>query len=120
MPLISVVIPAYNEERSLKILLNKILAVPLRLTRFTIEIIVVDDGSKDKTGEIASTTPGVRYVRQNNQGKGAAVQRGVQEAHGEYLLVQDADLEYEPDDYVRMLLALPSGGQAAIYGSRTQ
>src|SRR4051812_13864915 len=94
--LLSVVIPAYNEARTIGELLKKILAVPMQSTRFQLEVIVVDDGSTDATADVAAAFDRVRVIRQNNQGKGAAVQRGMKECTGDYLLVQDADLEYEP------------------------
>jgi dolichol-phosphate mannosyltransferase len=118
MKVLSVIIPAYNEERTIRPLLERILAVPLGAAGFNPEIIVVDDGSRDRTAEIAESFAQVRLIRQSNQGKGAAVQRGVREARGDYLLVQDADLEYDPADYVAMLKALPAQGEGVVYGSR--
>ncbi|MBV9080812.1 MAG: glycosyltransferase family 2 protein, partial [Elusimicrobia bacterium] len=87
MKTISVVIPAYNEERFIGTLLEKIRSVPLDQVDFRADIVVVDDGSKDRTSEIASAVPGVRCFRQANAGKGAAVQAGVARAEGEYVLV---------------------------------
>jgi dolichol-phosphate mannosyltransferase len=115
---LSVIIPAYNEARTIGELLKRIQAVPLRDTAFQLELIVVDDGSKDTTAEVARSFGNVRVIRQENQGKGAAVQRGVRECSGDYLLVQDADLEYDPLDYLAMLHALPSEVPAVVYGSR--
>jgi dolichol-phosphate mannosyltransferase len=120
MNVLSVVIPAYNEERTIGILLEDIRSVPLKETGFKIEIIVVDDGSTDKTAKIVSSFKNVRYIHQTNQGKGAAVQRGVRECTGDFLLVQDADLEYDSRDYIPMLHALPTWGAAVIYGSRVK
>jgi glycosyltransferase involved in cell wall biosynthesis len=121
MKTLSIVIPAYNEAAFIGTLLKAIVEVPVEELGYTKEIIVVDDGSKDATAEIARGIPGVRvFVQVPNQGKGAAVQRGVREATGDYILVQDADLEYSPSDYLPMLRALnEAGGRAAIYGSRT-
>jgi glycosyltransferase involved in cell wall biosynthesis len=120
MKTVSIVIPAYNEEKFIGKLLQLIKDVPTETLGYRKEIIVVDDGSKDKTFEIASCHQGVRVLKQvPNQGKGAAVQRGVRECSGDYVLVQDADLEYDPQDYLGMLKALNRHPGAAIYGSRT-
>src|SRR5580658_7370478 len=118
MPLLSIVIPAYNEEAFIGELLRQILAVDTESLGFPKEIVVVDDGSRDRTGEIARSFAGVRVFTQvPNQGKGRAVQRGIQESAGDYILVQDADLEYDPRDYRRLLLALKKGADS-VYGSR--
>jgi len=122
MKKLSIIIPAYNEENFIGELLNKILSVPLDSIGFDKEIIVVDDCSKDKTGEVVKKFPQVKYLRQEiNQGKGAAVQRGVSASTGEWFLVQDADLEYDPQDYIPMLKELlkDENRSLAIYGSRT-
>jgi len=119
MSILSVIIPAYNEERTIGALLERITAVPIGQTSFQLEIMVIDDGSSDRTAEIAASMKGGRCIRQANQGKGAAVQRGVLDCGGDYLLVQDADLEYDPKDYLPMLQALPETGWAVVYGSRT-
>lgn len=118
MPTVSIVIPAYNEEAFIAKLLERILQVPTESIGFTKEIIVVDDGSVDATSAQVARFPSARLIRQKNQGKGAAVQRGVREATGDYVLVQDADLEYSPDDYIPMLMALQDRGNVAVYGSR--
>lgn len=119
MPLLSIVIPAYNEAEFIGTLLQRILAVPTEPLGFAKEIVVVDDGSKDDTAKIARGFAGVKVFTQvPNQGKGKAVQRGIRESTGEYVLVQDADLEYDPMDYLPLLRAL--GPRAdTVYGSRT-
>lgn len=122
MPVLSIVIPAYNEGAFIGELLEKIAAVPVEQAGFTQEILVVDDGSKDSTGEVARAFAerhsNVRVFTQvPNQGKGKAVQRGIQEANGDYILIQDADLEYDPSDYVALLEGLSRGD--VVYGSRT-
>jgi glycosyltransferase involved in cell wall biosynthesis len=120
LPRLSVVIPAYNEERFIGSLLARIEAADIASLGFEKEVIVVDDGSRDRTFEIASARPGVRVLKQvPNQGKGAAVQRGIRDATGDWVLVQDADLEYDPEDYRALLGAIPAEGLAAVYGSRT-
>ena len=119
MKLLSVVIPAYNEERFIGTLLDRIKAVDLSPLGFTMELIVVDDKSKDRTAEIVAAIPGVRLVRQaKNGGKGRAVRAGIAAATGDLLIIQDADLEYDPQDYVPMLRALLDGEADIIYGSR--
>ena len=119
MPTLSIVIPAYNEERFVGTLLEQIKAVDL--SRFAVdkEIIVVDDCSKDRTAAIVAAVPGVHLVRMPvNGGKGRAVRAGIERATGEYLIIQDADLEYDPSDYVPMVDALLSGRGDVVYGSR--
>lgn len=119
MPVLSIVIPAFNEAEFIGTLLARIAAVPTESLGYSKEIIVIDDGSKDDTGKIAAGFPGVTVLTQvPNQGKGRAVQRGIREATGDYVLVQDADLEYNPEDYMRLLAAL-APGVGAVYGSRT-
>jgi len=118
MPKVSIVVPAYNEEAFIGTLLDLVLSVDTESLGFSKEIIVVDDGSKDGTSALVRRFSGVRLVQQKNQGKGRAVQRGIQEATGDYILVQDADLEYDPADYIPMLAKLAKLG-GAVYGSRT-
>jgi glycosyltransferase involved in cell wall biosynthesis len=119
MPIVSIVIPAYNEAEFIGTLLDRIAAVPTESLGFQKEIIVVDDGSKDNTAKIASSFPGVKVFTQvPNQGKGRAVQRGIRESIGDWVLVQDADLEYDPGDYLELLRALKPGIDS-VYGSRT-
>jgi glycosyltransferase involved in cell wall biosynthesis len=116
---LSVVIPAYNEERFIGILLRHIKAVDLSSLGVGKELIVVDDGSRDRTAEIVAEEPGVLLHRMpQNGGKGAAVRAGIAAATGDYLIIQDADLEYDPNDYVPMLRSLLSGEADVIYGSR--
>ena len=116
---LSIVIPAYNEEAFIGTLLERIAAVDLTPLGLEKELIVVDDCSRDRTAAIAETHAGVRVHRQpRNGGKGAAVRTGIGLATGEYLLIQDADLEYDPRDYVPMVEALLAGRGDIIYGSR--
>jgi glycosyltransferase involved in cell wall biosynthesis len=119
MKKLSIVVPAYNEEASIGKLLPRILEVDTESLGFEKEIVVVDDGSKDRTSEDVKKFPEVRLVQQDNAGKGKAVQRGIAECTGDYVLVQDADLEYEPQDYIPMLRALAEHPKSLVYGSRT-
>jgi dolichol-phosphate mannosyltransferase len=119
MPVISIVIPAYNEEKSIGTLLERIFAVDTEGLGFTKEVIVVNDGSKDRTAEVVQRFPRVRLFNQvPNQGRGAALKRGIQEATGDHILFQDADLEYDPADYPVLLRSLRPGGAECIYGNR--
>ncbi len=116
---LSIVIPAYNEERFIGTLLDQILAVDLSSLGVDKEIIVVDDGSRDRTVEIARGFDSVRvHSLDRNCGKGEAVKAGLARARGEYIVIQDADLEYDPNDYRPMLEALRERGADAVYGSR--
>jgi glycosyltransferase involved in cell wall biosynthesis len=116
---LSIVIPAYNEERFIATLLQQIRDLDLAALGFTKEVIVVDDCSTDRTAEIVAEMPDVRLIRQRpNAGKGRAVRAGIAAATGELLIIQDADLEYDPRDYVPMLQALRDGRADVVYGSR--
>jgi glycosyltransferase involved in cell wall biosynthesis len=119
MPTLSIVIPAYNEARFIGTLLQQIQAVDLAALGIRKQIIVVDDCSTDDTAAIAGAMAGVTVKRMPvNGGKGAAVRAGIDLATGDYLIIQDADLEYDPNDYVPMLQALLSGSGDVVYGSR--
>src|SRR3954453_10031092 len=119
MPILSVVIPAFNEEPFIGALLGKIQGVDLGPFGVQKEIIVVDDCSADRTAQIAEAVAGVIVVRMAvNGGKGRAGGAGIERATGEYLIIQDADLEYDPQDYIPMMKALLSGSADVVYGSR--
>ncbi len=119
MPTLSIVIPAYNEERFIGTLLEQIQAVDLTSLGIDKQIIVVDDCSSDRTAAIAGGVAGATLHRMPvNGGKGKAVRAGISLATGDYLIIQDADLEYDPNDYVPMLQALLSGRGDVVYGSR--
>ena len=119
MSTLSIVIPAYNEERFIGALLEKIQAVDLASMEIEKEILVVDDCSRDRTAEIVSAIPGITLLRmERNGGKGRAVRAGIAAATGDLLIIQDADLEYDPEDYVPMLKALVKGRADIVYGSR--
>lgn len=119
MRVLSVVIPAYNEERFIGALIEKIGAVDLAPLGYGTEVIVVDDCSTDRTAAVAAQAPGVRLIRmEKNGGKGRAVRAGIAAASGDLLIIQDADLEYDPQDYAPMVRALLDGRADIVYGSR--
>jgi dolichol-phosphate mannosyltransferase len=116
---LSIVIPAYNEERFIGTLLERILALDLSPVGLQKEIVVVNDCSRDRTADVVAGFPQVRLHNQpKNAGKGAAVRAGIGLATGEYLIIQDADLEYDPADYIPMFQKLKEPGVDAVYGSR--
>ena len=117
---VSIIIPAFNEEAFIGKLLDKIRQGDTCEVGFSKEIIVIDDGSTDQTAEIVHqcADSDLRLVKQANQGKGRAVQNGISYATGDCILVQDADLEYDPDDYIQMLRNMTSTN-TVVYGSRT-
>lgn len=118
-PVVSIVIPAYNEAASIGKLLEVILSVDLTSIGWDREIIVVDNGSKDTTGEIAQKFKGVRCFRiEKNKGKGDATRQGIREAKGDWILIQDADLEYDPHDYPALLALAKKSDRISVYGSR--
>lgn len=118
MPLISVVIPVYNEAATLETLVGRVLAQP-----YPFQVILVDDGSSDESPAIgrrlAEAHPAVEFVAQpENRGKGAALHTGFAHARGDFVLVQDADLEYDPRDYPLLLEPLLDGRAEVVFGSR--
>ena len=113
-PLVSIVVPAYNEAATIEEVLRRLSAVPFRS-----EVIVVDDGSTDGTADLVAAVDGVRLIRRaQNAGKGAAVRDGVAATSGAIVLIQDADLEYDPKDLPRLLDPLLGGHADAVYGTR--
>lgn len=116
---VSIVIPCYNERSTIMSLLARVRAVDLPYER---EVIVVDDGSTDGTREILGALDGdpnvLVILQEQNFGKGAALRAGFQRASGDAVVIQDADLEYDPDDYPRLLRPIAEGQADVVYGSR--
>jgi dolichol-phosphate mannosyltransferase len=116
--LLSIIIPSYNESSYLLELINKIKSVRIDKKVFDLEIIVVDDGSTDNTQEVLSKIENIKIIYQKNSGKGGAVQKGIKHCSGDYILIQDADLEYDPNDYPQLLKPILGQDKIAIFGSR--
>jgi glycosyltransferase involved in cell wall biosynthesis len=116
-PLLSVVMPVFNERETIEEIVTRVLAVPLR-----IELIVVDDGSTDGTREMLPDLQrrhGFKLVLQpKNQGKGAALRRGFREVTGDLVVIQDADLEYSPEEFPQLIDLICQGRADVVYGSR--
>jgi glycosyltransferase involved in cell wall biosynthesis len=117
-PVLSVIVPCFNERPTIAELLKRVITVPVAK-----EILVVDDGSTDGSDSViealARREPSIRLLRQGrNQGKGAALRRGFAEARGEVVIVQDADLEYDPREFLRMIQPILDGDADVVYGSR--
>ncbi len=117
---VSIIIPAYNEEMFIAAIIEKVQAVVLPQGLLK-EIVIVDDGSKDRTKEILgsfSGLPGIIVIHQENQGKTGALLTGIRASTGDILLVQDADLEYNPAQYPQLLMPILNGQTQVVYGSR--
>jgi glycosyltransferase involved in cell wall biosynthesis len=116
MSKLSICVPVYNEEKTVRELLDKVLAVPLDK-----EVIVVDDGSTDKTAEVLQEyvgNPLVKIIVKQNGGKGTALREAFKQVSGDYVVIQDADLEYSPNDFVAMLEVAKKTNSLVVYGSR--
>lgn len=124
MKKLSIVIPAYNEEKTITVILDKVKDVVL-VNQIEKEIIVVNDCSRDKTEETIKNYiqqhPDLNisyYKHEINKGKGAALHTGIGKATGDYVIIQDADLEYDPDEYNLLIVPVLKGNADVVYGSR--
>jgi glycosyltransferase involved in cell wall biosynthesis len=118
--ILSILIPAYNEKKTIAEILERIESVNLDDISFEKEIIIIDDGSTDGTKEILNGLEGKYKIiyHSQNKGKGAAIRTGLERASGDYVIIQDADLEYDPQDYRKMIESAIKNRAQAVYGSR--
>lgn len=117
---LSIIVPVYNEENTINLILNVIEKVDLSDLGLTKETIVVNDGSKDKTGRILKQWQDriILLEHNKNQGKGASIKTALKVASGDIVIIQDADLEYDPNEYRKLLFPILKGRADVVYGSR--
>ena len=116
---VSIIIPIYNEKQTIAEILDRVQKVNLKNLGLTKDIIVIDDASTDGSGEILKNLKGINLLTQPiNSGKGSAIRKGFQAADGDFIIMQDADLEYDPEEYPKLLKPLVDGKADVIYGSR--
>lgn len=114
---LSIIIPAYNESKTIKKLI--VLVKKADIKNVEKEIIVIDDGSKDGTADIVKQIKGVKLIKhKKNSGKGAAVKTGIKHSTGDIIIVQDADLEYDPNEYYKLIKPIIDKEFKVVYGSR--
>ncbi len=121
---LSIVIPVYNEEKTLEKILDKVASIKLK-DAIEKEFIIVDDCSQDQSREILKNYQAKHpeldikiFLQEKNQGKGSALQKGFEKANGDFVIIQDADLEYDPNEYNEILRPLVEGHADVVYGSR--
>ena len=100
--LLSIIVPVFNEEKQIKELISKLLKIDLSEINCEKEIIVINDGSTDNSKKIIEEFQNIKLLNQENEGKGSAVQNGIRNSKGDYVLIQDGDLEYDPNDIVNL------------------
>ena len=121
---ISIIVPVYNEEKTISKILDKLSKVNLKIKK---EIIIVDDGSKDRSKELIegyienkkrNKTEDYKFISKENGGKGSAIKEGIKSATGDIITIQDADLEYNPEDYKKLIKPIIQNKAEVVYGSR--
>ncbi len=115
--LLSIIIPVYNEEKTIVKIIQKIKLVKWPQSLST-EILVVDDGSTDSTAQRLAQVRDIKVIRQSHQGKGSAVRTALSVVKGQYCIIQDADLEYDPQEIVKLVLVAKTDTLPVVYGSR--
>ena len=118
---VSIIIPCFNEENTIEKILEKVLKETLNFSYLNFEIIVINDASTDATQKILEKYANKKFkflINERNFGKGYSLKRGIKEANGDIILFQDADLEYDPSDYKKLLKPILDGNADVVFGSR--